>query len=207
MHDKLASATVRVWDPFVRAGHWILAAAFFVAYFSEDDFLSLHVWAGYAAGAVILLRILWGFFGTKHARFRDFVCSPRQSLGYFLSLLRGRSRRFVGHSPAGAAMVVLLLLGVAATGWTGLMVYAYEEQAGPLVSFALPAAAAGTPAMQDERFAAREEFWEEAHEILANLTLLLVLLHVAGVLLASRVHHENLVRSMFTGRKRAADPD
>lgn len=61
---------VAVWDPIVRLGHWILAAAFFTAYFTEDDFLAQHVWAGYVVGAILCIRLVWGFVGIKHARFR-----------------------------------------------------------------------------------------------------------------------------------------
>ena len=204
MSGEQKSAWVRVWDPFVRISHWVLVAAFLIAYFAEDDFLSLHVWAGYTVGAVILVRIVWGFIGTAHARFKDFVCSPIKSIRYFINLVKGRSRRYLGHSPAGAAMVLLLILGIAVTGWSGLMVYAYEEQSGPLATFVLPTAqitSSKSHAIHDESFEQNEEFWEETHEIFANVTLLLVLLHVGGVLLASRVHRENLIRSMFTGRK------
>ena len=204
MNNESKSTWVRIWDPLVRIAHWILAAAFFVAYLTEDDFQSLHVWAGYTVGAVIFIRIIWGFVGSKHARFTDFVCSPIKSVRYFFSLVKGRSKRYLGHSPAGAAMVLLLILGIGVTGWSGLMVYAYEEQSGPLAAFVLPTAKITSPESyesHDERFEQKEEFWEETHEILANVSLMLVLLHVLGVLLASKVHQENLVRSMFTGRK------
>lgn len=204
MSVKQKSETLQIWDPLIRISHWVLAVAFLVAYFTEDDFLSTHVWAGYTVGFVILIRIVWGFIGTQHARFADFICSPIKSIKYFVELIRGRSKRYLGHSPAGAAMIVLLILGVVATGWTGVMVYAYEEQAGPMATFVMPRTGITSPEAQshdDERFEKNEEFWEEAHEISANLTLALVLLHILGVLLASRVHHENLVRSMVTGRK------
>lgn len=210
MSSEAKSTWVRIWDPFVRVAHWILAATFFVAYLTEDEFQSLHVWAGYTVGVIVLARIVWGFFGTRHARFRNFVCSPIKSVRYFINLIKGRSRRYLGHSPAGAAMVLLLILGIAVTGWSGLMVYAYEEQAGPLASYVLPSTET-TSSNYDEdveehgehgkQFEAKEEFWEETHEVAANLTLLLVILHVLGVIVASLVHHENLVRSMFTGKK------
>lgn len=191
---------IKVWDPLVRAGHWVLVAAFFTAYFTEDDLLSVHVWAGYIVGAVVFVRVVWGFVGTIHARFRDFLYGPRAALRYFGNLLRGSGQRYLGHSPAGGIMVVLLLLGLAAATWSGLMVYAYDQQAGPLASFVV-----SQDALSSGEFEALEEYWEETHEVAVNVTLLLVILHIGGVLLASFVHKENLVRAMFTGRKRRLD--
>lgn len=218
MH-RSSSGNIRipVWDFFVRIAHWLLVIAFFVAYFTEDEFLPVHVWAGYAVGAIVLARVVWGFVGTRHARFTDFLYRPSTVLSYFANLLRGRGRRFIGHSPAGGAMVVLLLLGLASITWSGLMVYAYDQQAGPLARFvAPPVAALPEPAFEQDgeelegdadAFEAREEYWEEVHELFVNVTLLLVILHIGGVLLASFVHKENLVGAMVTGRKRRLEED
>lgn len=205
-----AVGTVRVWDAFVRIGHWVVVAGFFVAYFTEDDLLAAHVWAGYVVGVVVLLRIIWGFVGPEYARFANFAYGPAKAFKYLGGLLRGHADRYVGHSPAGGAMVMLLLVSLVATVWSGLTVYAYDRAAGPLapllVSGAAPPesadAVASVAAGQPPRPEGNEDFWEEAHEFLANFTLALVVLHVAGVLLASYVHRENLVRAMVTGRKR-----
>jgi len=213
VQGKDKTGTVRVWDPLVRIGHWLLVAGFFVAYFTEDELLPVHVWAGYLVGAILIIRILWGFIGSDYARFSNFLYSPAASLGYLIELLRHRARRYLGHSPAGGAMVLLLLASLVATTWSGLMVYAYEEQAGPLVSLIAADADAG-PQLDpqtyadedsDSAFEEQEDFWEELHEFSANLTLFLVFLHVAGVLLASRAHRENLVGAMITGRKRPSE--
>ena len=137
-----------------------------------------------------------------------------KTLTYVADLLRLRARRYVGHTPAGGAMIVALLIGLAGTVWTGLALYAVDENAGPLT--ALYAATASPPSQsasgeeadddeheEDEgRTRAGEEFWEELHEALANGMLALVILHIGGVALASIVHRENLVRAMVTGRKR-----
>jgi cytochrome b len=204
------ASEVPVWDRFVRIGHWLLAGAFLAAYFTEDDWLTTHVWAGYLAGTIVVLRIVWGFVGSPHARFRDFLFAPAQSLRYLGALLRGRARRYLGHSPAGAAMVFALLFGVAATAGSGIMAYAYDKHAGPLAGvvshhYRALSEQGLSKAERHRAYERAEDFWEDAHELLANLTLLLVGLHVGGVALASLAHRENLVRAMLTGRKRAAE--
>lgn len=210
-----SSAEIKVWDPFVRVSHWIVAIAFFVAYLTEDEALTVHVWAGYIIGALVLLRILWGFVGPRYAQFADFVYAPQTTLLYLRDLLLLRAARYTGHSPAGGAMVVALLLSLAGTVVTGLITYAQEEGAGPLA--ALYAQESATAPQEDQQGVSKEKAEEgeergrrdkesavaEVHEVLANVTLALVIFHVLGVLLASFVHHENLARAMITGRKRA----
>ena len=178
---------IYVWDPFVRLFHWTLVVAFTVAYLSEDDLLTVHVWAGYLVGGLIVARVIWGFVGPAHARFADFLCSPADTLRYVRDLVLFRAQRHLGHSPGGGAMVILLLLFLAATVVTGLVVYGGEQQAGPLAGMFTKDTG---------------ESVEEVHELLANITLGLVLAHIAAVVLASFVHGENLVRAMFTGYKR-----
>lgn len=218
--SETESSTVKVWDLFVRVAHWTIAAAFFVAYFTEDDFLTLHVWAGYTIGVLVVLRIIWGFIGPPHARFSDFLYGPLKVWGYLIKLATFRAKRYIGHSPAGGAMTIVLLIGLAATVWTGLEVYASKDNAGPLAAMSREITSASSqnpPLLQrvsdderNERGERRkgiekggEEFWEELHELLANAMLVLVIMHIAGVLLASVVHRENLARAMITGRKRA----
>jgi cytochrome b len=216
---KDANDTIRVWDPIVRIGHWTLAIAFFTAYLTEDDFLTQHAWAGYAVGTIVCVRLLWGFIGTRYAKFTDFVRSPTETLQYIASLASNSSKRYIGHNPAAGAMIIALLLSVSGTVFSGLVVYAIEEKAGPLATWVAENSApapsftfinsayadndedehGGSGAHEDDAF---EEFWEEAHEILANFTLLLIVLHIAGVLYSSYLHKENLIRGMFSGLKR-----
>ena len=195
---------IKIWDLFVRIFHWTLVVAFAVAYVTEDETMALHVWAGYLVGGLVLMRILWGFIGPKHARFSDFVCGPAQAWRYLVELIRGRAERHIGHSPAGGAMALMLMAACLATVWTGMELYAAEEGKGPL-AWEAPVIAQAL-ADEDER-EGREDgddgVWEEFHEVLAHLSFLLVLLHVGGVILASIMHRENLVRAMVTGWKRA----
>lgn len=129
------NGTVKVWDPLVRIGHWTLVTAFFVAYFTEEDLLTQHVWAGYTVAGVVLVRILWGFIGTENARFKNFVRSPGTTLRYLVDIARNRAKRYIGHNPAGGAMIVALIASLAVTTWSGLEIYAIEENAGPLAGF------------------------------------------------------------------------
>ena len=185
-----AHATVKVWDPLLRIFHWTLVAAFVVAYVTGDEWERFHIWAGYLIMGLLLFRLVWGFVGPKHARFADFLYSPSEILAYLKALPTGKAKRYLGHNPAGGAMVFLLLASLAATTLTGL---AMDEQL-----FSSPSTASVHWFEEDEE---GEELWEEIHEFFANFTLLLVLLHIAGVIVSSRLHDENLVRAMITGRK------
>ena len=211
---KTETGTVKVWDPLVRIGHWALVIAFTTAYITGEEWLNLHVWAGYSVAGIVLLRITWGLIGSRNARFSEFVRGPGATLRYLGEVATGKAKRYIGHNPAGAAMVVALLVSLSVTTVSGLMIYGIEENAGPLAGVvdadapapALPALVATAQASDDEYEGGHEraeEFWEEVHEVSANATLFLVLLHIAGVLFTSLKHRENLVRAMFTGRKRA----
>jgi cytochrome b len=182
--------TIKIWDPLVRIFHWGLAVTFLLAYFTEDDYLAVHTLAGYTLLGLLGLRLLWGLVGSRYARFSDFVKSPSTTLAYLKDILTTHPKRYLGHNPAGGAMVVALLVSAALTGLSGVAVYGAQELAGPLAEVLR-----GTPP-------AATEALEELHEVLANFSLFLVILHLAGVALASLQHHENLVRAMITGYKR-----
>lgn len=186
-----ATAAVKVWDPLVRLFHWSLVLAFAVAYFSGEDWLGAHTVAGYTVLGLVGVRVLWGVVGTRYARFSSFVRGPRVVIGYLRDVLRGRERRYLGHNPAGAAMILALLASLVLTLASGLALYGVDPGAGPLAGWL---AGAGH---------AWEEALEGLHEFFANATLLLIGLHVAGVILTGWRHGENLVRAMVTGRKRA----
>ena len=165
---------VRVWDPVVRLFHWSLVTAFATAFLAEEGG-RLHDAAGYTVLGLIGIRLVWGLIGPLHARFASFVPAPGQLTAYLRELARGRPPRFLGHNPAGGAMIVVLLatvLTTAASGWL----------------------------MTTDRFWGIE--WvENLHEGSAWLALILVGMHVTGVLVSSLMHRENLVRAMITGDK------
>jgi cytochrome b len=209
-----ASCTT-VWDPVVRFGHWALVVAFAIAYLSAEEEAGgpdvLHVWGGYAVGVIIILRVLWGFIGSRHARFSDFVGEVVSAPRYLVDLVRGRARRYLGHSPAGGAMIIALLVSLAVTVATGVIAYG-ELGKGPLavngagsVKQAVAEEDEGVGAVPKAGAKGEESMMGELHDSLANITLALIILHVLGVGLASFVHRENLLAAMITGRKRAEE--
>jgi cytochrome b len=210
----------QVWDPLVRITHWTIVAGFATAYLTEDDLLTVHVWAGYTVGIAVAVRIAWGFAGPRHARFTDFLYRPATVLSYLLELLRFRSKRYIGHSPGGGAMAIVLLLCLVGTVVTGLAVYGAEKKAGPLralyaaTTLVLPERDLVVSASADEDRRERrngadkkESVLKEYHEVLANITLGLVIIHIMAVIWASIAHRENLAWSMVTGRKRADEAE
>lgn len=184
------SKQIKVWDPLVRFFHWMLVGAFGITWVTEDEWMNLHVTAGYIILGLLLIRLFWGFFGTRYARFSDFVTSPSAALDYLLRLSRFRAKRYIGHNPAGGLMIVVLLVSLLITSISGLAAYGAEGY-GPLAEWLY------SYRIWDD------ELFEEVHEFFANLTLFLVLIHITGVVVESLIHSENLVRAMFTGFKRS----
>jgi cytochrome b len=198
MEASMQPVEVRVWDPLIRSAHWLLAAAVLIDWITDEP-LWMHSWLGYLAGALVVLRIVWGFVGPENARFISFVHDPRMVFGYLAGLIRFSSKRYLGHSPAGGAMIVALLVMVAATGVTGMANLAADRGDGPIAG--IIAKVERPPRIPGQR--RPPLLMKQVHETVANVTLVLVVLHVFGVALASYAHHENLVRAMITGRKRA----
>jgi len=180
---------IKVWDLPLRVFHWTLVASFLIAYITEDDFMTVHSYAGYTIMALIVFRLIWGFIGSQHARFSDFVCTPTATLTYLKDVFYNRSQRYLGHNPAGAAMVIALLVSLLITTITGLAVFATEEGLGPLVS------------LMDTTPNYIFDAAEDVHEFFANVTLALIVFHIIGVVVTSLSHKENLIRSMMTGYK------
>lgn len=173
----MKAGEVRVWDPLVRALHWGLALLCGAAWVTAEHAESAHEKLGIAIVALVGARVLWGFIGTRHARFADFVRSPRAAIAYVGGLLTGSAKRSVGHNPAGGWSILALLAALLLVGASG-----WATAHGPL---------------------AGAHWVEEAHEGAANFLALLIGVHLAGVIVSSLVGRENLVRAMWTGRKRA----
>ena len=172
---------IRVWDAPVRVFHWLLVLSFAGAYLSAESerWRLPHVTLGYTLGGLVAFRLVWGLAGTRYARFANFVRGPQAVLAYLHSLRTKLPQHHLGHNPAGAVAIVLLLLAsvaLVASGWA-----IYNDVGG--------------------------EWLSELHELAANGMLLLVAVHIAGVLWASLLHHENLVRAMVTGQKNGAPAD
>src|SRR4051794_39457742 len=129
--SSMQATEIRVWDPFVRICHWLLATAVLVDWITDEP-RWMHVWLGYLAVTLVLLRVIWGFIGPEHARFKSFVTGPRLVLDYLAGLVRFSSRRYIGHSPAGSAMIIALLLMISATAVTGMVNLAQDQGTGPL---------------------------------------------------------------------------
>lgn len=167
---------ILVWDLPTRLFHWLLATSFVGAYLTAETerYRDLHLLLGYTLLGLILFRVVWGLAGTRYARFSQFLYGPARILTYLRSLLSGQPEHYVGHNPAGALAIFLLLgLGVL-TAASGVLLY-----------FGIGG----------------EEAFEEVHEACANGMLAVVLIHIAGVVVSSWLHRENLVRSMVTGYK------
>ena len=174
--DAGQDRTVRVWDPLVRLFHWSLVVAFVLAWATAEESRSLHETIGYVIIGLLAFRLVWGVVGSTHARFTDFVHHPATVIGYLGDAIRFKARRYIGHNPAGGAMVVALLVMISTICATGFM-------------------------MTTDAFWGIE--WvREVHEVAVNLTIVLIGLHLAGVFFASVEHKENLVKAMVTGRKR-----
>lgn len=198
-----STSTVKVWDIAVRIFHWSLVAGFFLSWATAEA-EDIHVILGYIVLGLISFRLLWGFIGTRHARFSDFLYSPRAAIDYLKSLAEGSPKHYLGHNPAGSYMIYALLFCLFALSFTGLKLLAIEEGEGPFAATPAIEIVATAHASDDEHEVDEqaEEFWEEIHETLTHLTFVLILLHVAGVIVGSKADGENLVKAMITGRKR-----
>lgn len=216
---------IKVWGILIRTFHWSLVVSFFIAYVSEEESL-WHIYSGYTVFTLIIFRVLWGIMGSKYARFSNFLYSPAHTLNYLKTFIAKKPKRYLGHNPAGALMVVALLISLFVVTISGLKLYAIEEGKGPLAGNNISIISAayaddeyeGDKHKEEDEYKDSEykkedkhknnkhkedEFWEEIHETSTNFTLFLILLHVLGVVVSGKLHNENLIKSMLTGNKKS----
>jgi len=187
---KSMSWSVRTWDLPVRLVHWMLVVLVFASWLSSEiggNAMTYHMWVGYAILALLLFRIAWGFLGSQHARFCDFVRGPFVVARYLRGVLRKDSPRFVGHNPAGGWSVLALLLSLLVQATTGLFANDEIVTEGPLAGHVATTVS---------------DLLTTVHRYNFDVLLGLIGLHLAAILFHLLVKRENLVSAMFTGRKR-----
>ncbi len=182
-----APEKLKVWDPLLRVFHWSLVITFSICYLTQETQYELHINVGYAVLGLIVFRIFWGFAGPTHARFSDFVFPPQTTLPYIVAILKGDPRRYLGHNPAGGVMILATLACLIVVALSGIALDAAENRAGPLA---------------DTSLFRYTHLIAETHVASTNVALGLIAMHLLGVLVSSRIHGENLVLAMITGKKR-----
>lgn len=201
-----AARPVLLWDPIVRLTHWSIAIVVLLNAVLTEGGNALHLWAGWAGLALLVLRLIWGVAGPAEARFSSFPPNPRAALAHLSALVAGRVREHPTHNPAGALMAYALWATLVVLSVTGLMMTGGKT---PMQMDEIRASVAQgdwSVLVETEESGEKEEGLgkaaEEVHEVAGNLILLLVLLHVAGVAVESRALRRSLVRPMlFGGRK------
>ncbi len=202
--SRFNSSTTKVLDPAIRLFHWSLVLLCITAFLSAEESESFHAFAGYIIILLLIFRLIWGFIGTRHARFSDFIYGPGEISAYLKGFFSGRSKQYLGHNPAGGLMVFILLGSLILTSWTGLKAWGAEGH-GPLSADSGISITASAHA--DERYGEHgnrsktESIYEEVHEFFAGLTLFLIIVHIIGVVITTFLHKEHLIMGMITGRK------
>lgn len=170
-----APQEIRIWDAFVRIFHWTVATLFLLDFWVLEDGDPPHEWAGYLLGILLMMRIVWGFIGSHHARFSSFFPTPGRIQKHLADMKQRRFDHHEGHNPLGGAMVLLLLFMLLVIGVTGWM-------------------------MNTDQFWG-EDWVEELHETAAEITMILVVIHVSAVVLMTKITHIPLLRTMLTGKR------
>lgn len=170
--------SILVWDIPTRLFHWLFALSFTVAFVTAeaDGWAATHVFVGLLMLGLIAYRLIWGVIGSRYARFSSFLFSPATATQYLIDTANGRAKRHLGHNPTGSWMIYVMLLLAAGIGIFGLATLSSGDQ------------------------------FEEVHQLLSSVVVGLIFAHIAGVVVASLMHRENLLRSLVTGRKAGDEP-
>jgi cytochrome b len=170
-----------VYDRPTRIFHWLFALLFAVAYViaetvsDESSFFTIHIMAGLTIGFILILRIVWGFFGTPFARFSSFKLNPVELLQYLKNVVVSKTKNYLGHNPGSSYAAVVMFVCAAGLAFTGVMMTGGSES----------------------------DFYEETHELLANIFLIAVVAHIGGIIFHHVRHRDSLWSSMFDGKKEA----
>lgn len=189
-NEQVAGRTVRVWDAPVRIFHWVLVALVTTSWVTSEiggNAMTYHMWSGYAILTLVVSRIVWGFIGSEHARFRGLLYGPRAIMDYASAMFGSSSRYYLGHNPLGGVSVILMLASLALQAGTGLFANDDIATEGPLAHLVSEATSSLLTTIHRYNF---------------YVLVALIAIHVAAALFYLIVKRENLIGAMFTGRKR-----
>lgn len=172
---------VLIWDIPTRLTHWLLVFCFLGAVITEEGerWRLFHVTFGYTMFGLVIFRVIWGFIGTRYARFVEFVRSPQEVMKYTLATISGKAQRYIGHNPLGSIAILVMLILVLVITVSGYVIF--NDLSG--------------------------EWAEEMHEFFGNLLLVVVAIHIGGVFSSGMKHRENLVKAMISGTKHGQTSD
>ncbi len=180
---------VPIWDLPVRLFHWSLVVLLVISWTTAEiggNAMVYHLWSGYTVLTLVLFRLLWGCWGSTHARFDDFVRGPCAAIRYAQALLHGETPLYPGHNPLGGWMVILLLLALSIQAGTGLFANDDIFIEGPLYPWVSKA---------------DSDFLTWIHKFNFDILLILIGLHVLAALFYLFGKHQNLILPMLTGHK------
>lgn len=180
---------VLVWDWPVRIFHWLLVLLIALSWITSEiggDAMTYHMWSGYTILTLVIFRILWGLFGSEHARFGSFVKGPVAVARYAGSMFRRGHAIYLGHNPLGGWSVLAMLAALALQAGTGLFANDEIFTEGPLAKLVSSDISSLLTTIHRWNF---------------YVLLALVGIHVCAIFFYLVVKRENLIGAMFSGRK------
>lgn len=171
---------IRVWDILVRITHWTVATGIIANLLFTEDGSELHEYVGYTVVGLVVIRLLWGFVGTRYARFSNFFPTPSRIKRHLLELrTRHTDNQHLGHNPLAAIMMLSLWAAIIGLGITG-----YLMESGII---------------------GNKDLLENVHELLAESLYILIPIHIIAAIVMSYWQRQNLMKSMITGNKTVID--